>query len=67
MSPQEKPRGVMAQIRTFDLTIGRPALYHLSYLAREHLFSSGFISLKKMKRFLSAEKMARFIFIKTGM
>jgi hypothetical protein len=34
MSPQEKRHGVMAQIRTSDLTIKRPTLYHLSYPAR---------------------------------
>jgi hypothetical protein len=34
MSPQEKRHGVMAQIRTSDLTIERLMLYHLSYPAR---------------------------------
>jgi hypothetical protein len=33
MSPQEKRHGVMARIRTSDLTIKRPMLYHLSYPA----------------------------------
>jgi hypothetical protein len=33
MSPQEKRHDVMARIRTFDLTIKRPTLYHLSYPA----------------------------------
>jgi hypothetical protein len=35
MSPQEKRHGVMARIRTSDLTIERRTLYHLSYTARE--------------------------------
>jgi hypothetical protein len=34
MSPQEKRHGVMARIRTSDLTIKRQTLYHLSYPAR---------------------------------
>jgi hypothetical protein len=34
MSTQEKRHGVMARIRTSDLTIERPTLYHLSYPAR---------------------------------
>jgi hypothetical protein len=34
MSPQEKRHGVMARIRTSDLTIERRTLYHLSYPAR---------------------------------
>jgi hypothetical protein len=41
MSPQEKRHGVMARIRTSDLTIERRTLYHLSYPARltqEHLY-----------------------------
>jgi hypothetical protein len=33
MSPQEKRHGVMARIRTSDLTIERPTLYHVSYPA----------------------------------
>jgi hypothetical protein len=37
MSPQEKRHGVMARIRTSDLTIERPTLYHLSYPARQFL------------------------------
>jgi hypothetical protein len=35
MSPQEKRHGVMARIRTSDLTMERPTLYHLSYPARQ--------------------------------
>jgi hypothetical protein len=31
---QEKRHGVMARIRTSDLTIKRPTLYHLSHPAR---------------------------------
>jgi hypothetical protein len=34
MLPQEKRHCVMALIQTFDLTIKRPTLYHLSYRAR---------------------------------
>jgi hypothetical protein len=34
MSPQEKRHGVMARMRTSDLTIERRTLYHLSYPAR---------------------------------
>jgi hypothetical protein len=33
MSPQEKRHGVMARIRTSDLTVERPTLYHLGYPA----------------------------------
>jgi hypothetical protein len=33
MSPQEKRHGVLARIRTSDLTIERRTLYHLSYPA----------------------------------
>jgi hypothetical protein len=33
MSPQEKRHGVMARIRTSDLTIERQTLYHLRYPA----------------------------------
>jgi hypothetical protein len=38
MSPQEKRHGVMARIRTSDLTIERPTLYHLSYPARQKMY-----------------------------
>jgi hypothetical protein len=34
MSRQGKRHGVMTRIRTSDLTIERPTLYHLSYPAR---------------------------------
>jgi hypothetical protein len=45
MSPQEKRHGVMARIRTSDLTIERRTLYHLSYPARQssHSFIHSFI------------------------
>jgi hypothetical protein len=39
MSPQEKRHGVMARIRTSDLTIERRTLYHLSYPARALLLN----------------------------
>jgi hypothetical protein len=39
MSPQEKCHDVMARIRTTDLTIKRPTLYHLSYPARQQMYT----------------------------
>jgi hypothetical protein len=40
MSPQEK-RHVMAPIRTSDLTVQSPTLYHLSYPARHSYEHTG--------------------------
>jgi hypothetical protein len=43
MSPQEKRHGVMARIRTSDLRIERPTLYHLRYPARRFIYGCVYV------------------------
>jgi hypothetical protein len=58
MSPQEKRHGVMARIRTSDLTIKSPTLYHLSYPDR-HFFPR-LLKAKSLGRELN--RLLRFFF-----